>query len=487
MNECYNKYTQIIALTRLTILRLVLLIVLIAQPFSALVQTNISGEVKSPANDKVILMYWKDFSLITDTLLLDRNNSFSQSYVFTQPMYIRIINEISTPFMLVFPGESLHVKITGSDVQLSGTASGYNTFLIQLENRVRSLLKAKTDQNEVTKYALEQSNAFFSTFKHQQAAVVEALNRQSFIFDLKFFPVLVKYNSDAKKMETLKSIIQGKPLPGNDRDIWLYLDKADYNNEANKYNYQYFNMMNNFVRILSFLSVNNDSALHTTDAYLIENNIIKDVLPSSPLRAALLAYNLNYRITSYTDFPAQLGEVDRFIADFKKEDNNPETYLPIISDNYTVAKASFGFLEQGAAAPKFTLKDVSGKRISLSHFKGKVVYIDIWASWCGPCLKEMPYIKALKEKYKDKELEVVSISIDTNEKAWLKIIKDMKLTGVQLIDSIGSEKSKIAKDYHIAGVPHFVLIDKYGKIVSASAPRPSETILLEKAINALLK
>lgn len=98
----------------------------------------------------------------------------------------------------------------------------------------------------------------------------------------------------------------------------------------------------------------------------------------------------------------------------------------------------------------------------------------------------MPHIATLKEKYKDKDLEIISISIDTKIVAWQKEIKDLQLTGVQLIDDTGSEKSKIAKDYYVSGVPHFVLIDKRGKIALTSAPRPSETSLLEKAIDGLL-
>lgn len=82
---------------------------------------------------------------------------------------------------------------------------------------------------------------------------------------------------------------------------------------------------------------------------------------------------------------------------------------------------------------------------------------------------------------------MITISIDTRVDAWRAKITAMKMGGIQLIDSNGSVNSKIAKDYKIYGVPHFVLIDKKGCIASASAPRPSLEAEVEKQINALLQ
>ena len=182
----------------------------------------------------------------------------------------------------------------------------------------------------------------------------------------------------------------------------------------------------------------------------------------------------------------QLAGAGDFITDFRKENFNTGL-LPVIKKLYSSQLASIGSLSKSAVAPAFKLPDTKGKPVRLSDFKGKVVYLDIWATWCGPCLKEIPYMERLKEKFRDKNVEMITISIDTKVDAWLAKVAAMKMEGIQLIDNDGSTNSKIAKDYKIHGVPHFVLIDKKGRIASAFAPRPSEEVEVEKQINELLQ
>lgn len=98
----------------------------------------------------------------------------------------------------------------------------------------------------------------------------------------------------------------------------------------------------------------------------------------------------------------------------------------------------------------------------------------------------MPYLQKLREKYALKDVAFVAISIDTDTNKWLKKIKDLKLAGIQLIDKFGSQNSKIATDYKVHGVPHYVLIDKNGKIASAFAPIPSSGSEIESELNKLL-
>ena len=121
----------------------------------------------------------------------------------------------------------------------------------------------------------------------------------------------------------------------------------------------------------------------------------------------------------------------------------------------------------------FTCKDVNGKEVSLSDFKGKMVYVDVWATWCGPCIKEMPHIEKLMEEYKGKDIVFMGVSIDKekDKPKWQNFLKEKKLKGVQVYAGQGSELAKI---YQIATIPRFMLFDKKGNIVSTDAPRPSE-------------
>lgn len=124
--------------------------------------------------------------------------------------------------------------------------------------------------------------------------------------------------------------------------------------------------------------------------------------------------------------------------------------------------------------------DVKNKDYKISDLTGKVVYIDVWASWCGPCKKEIPHLKELKSKFRDQndKIAFVGISIDDSPSSWQKAIKKYKLDGLQLIDL----KKKITKDYKIYGIPRFILIGKKGELLLNNAPRPSSGKLIEKML-----
>ena len=145
-------------------------------------------------------------------------------------------------------------------------------------------------------------------------------------------------------------------------------------------------------------------------------------------------------------------------------------------------------LPKGMDSPEFKdYENFNGETTSLSDLRGKYVYVDIWATWCGPCKVEIPYLKELEKKYQDRNIAFVSISVDdpkrngTWEKAhgnWKKMVAEKELTGIQLFSPQGYE-SQFIKDYVSIGIPRFVLINPEGKIVTPFAPRPSSKELIK--------
>ncbi|WP_298365075.1 redoxin family protein [uncultured Lutibacter sp.] len=132
-------------------------------------------------------------------------------------------------------------------------------------------------------------------------------------------------------------------------------------------------------------------------------------------------------------------------------------------------------LGKGKESPKFVnFENYKGGTTSLDDLKGKYVYIDVWATWCGPCKREIPFLKEVEKAYHNKNIEFVSISVDVakDHKKWKEMVAEKELGGIQLFAD-NNWKSDFVQGYKINGIPRFILIDDEGKIVSSDAPRPS--------------
>ena len=128
---------------------------------------------------------------------------------------------------------------------------------------------------------------------------------------------------------------------------------------------------------------------------------------------------------------------------------------------------------------KFRLNDVEGNKIAIEDYIGKVVYVDVWASWCGPCIKQMPAAKALKEKFTAEEKEQIVfmyISIDDHESRWKGAIEKHGIKGIHL-HSPGGWNSAVTQKFSIRGIPRFMLFNKDGELVEPEAKRPSDETL----------
>ena len=159
------------------------------------------------------------------------------------------------------------------------------------------------------------------------------------------------------------------------------------------------------------------------------------------------------------------------------DNNDTEMLFKFIAGQYS--KASKMAKLKGTPSPKFTnYENYNGGTTSLDDLKGKFVYIDVWATWCGPCKVEIPYLKEVEKEFHDKNIAFVSISVDKlgAYEAWKKMIAEKEMGGIQLF--AGSD-SKFAEDYQIDGIPRFILIDDKGNIVNPDAPRPSNPKLKE--------
>ena len=166
------------------------------------------------------------------------------------------------------------------------------------------------------------------------------------------------------------------------------------------------------------------------------------------------------------EFKSILNEVQdsEFIKEAKDKINKTQ-------ENWISRKKSSDLVpKKGEKATDFTYPDQNGEEFSLSSFNNQLVYVDVWASWCGPCKAEIPSLKKLEEEYKEKDIVFLSVSVDEDKEAWLNMVNKEELGGVQLW---ANGWSKITKDYAIFGIPRFMLFSTDGNVISTDAPRPS--------------
>lgn len=194
-------------------------------------------------------------------------------------------------------------------------------------------------------------------------------------------------------------------------------------------------------------------------------------LPNDTLKGDIVARSLA-RSNSYEEVLLKTDKYGQFLKTATQLDFKEQAFEKLVK------------YQKGAPAYNFELTDINEKKVSLKSLAGKVVVVDVWATWCGPCKAEIPHLKALTADMSGKDVVFVSISTDkeADKEKWKQFVAEKELDGVQLYDPSG--KSMIGY-YKIPGIPRFMVFDKAGKIVSVDAPRPS-TPDLKKMIEQYL-
>ncbi len=206
---------------------------------------------------------------------------------------------------------------------------------------------------------------------------------------------------------------------------------------------------------------------YSTDAYMAGMDLIEEKVTNPRCREMLTA-SMAY---SYFLMGSQDGQTDRFwerFVVFAKD------YPAIIAQYEAQAHAEVLVVDGGEVPYSPVMADPDGKEINLSDLNGKFTYIDIWATWCGPCRKEIPHLEKVVEHFAGNDkVQFISISVDNDHDAWLEMITEDKPAWPQYILS-REESDKFMTAWGISGIPRFIMLDKDGLIFSGDAIRPSD-------------
>ncbi|MBA6316312.1 TlpA family protein disulfide reductase [Cellulophaga baltica] len=348
-------------------------------------------------------------------------------------------------------------------------------------------LKFSGDNTELNNYYAYKANKDYNFMMNRAASY----NVEESTFEAKIKDLQIDLENKLKAVKDIPEDIQAKELrainygrlakkKGYER-MYGYLSK---NRE--------FKASSNFNKEITDLSLDNgEDYMYSSDYQsIVESGIRsrayefyqKDSLPYPEAQAKALSEIKNEIIKNaelYKNISMGLSmskDKDKDLQEFLKASTN-QSHIASVKEIFESLK----LLDSGQPSPKFVdYENYAGGKTSLDDLKGKYVYIDVWATWCGPCKYEIPFLKTVEEKYHGKNIQFVSISTDKqkDKDKWKKMIEDEELGGIQLITD-NDFNTKFISDYKIMGIPQFILLDPEGKIVKANAPRPSDEKLIE--------
>jgi len=289
-------------------------------------------------------------------------------------------------------------------------------------------------------------------------------NSDSIVISKKGFRKVIAVNSDGTFSDTLKVAA----------DMYRFYDGGEGTSLFLKNGMDLYMILN---------TIEFDESIHYTGEGSDDNNFLAQ---KSLLEEKLFEFDIDEM--SKADLDAKMNSINTEVETFVASRKNLDTAVVRMAKETTAntIKSYSGYLgdlialrtnlPKGAPSPMFSnYENHAGGTTSLEELKGKYVYIDVWATWCGPCKVEIPYLKKVEADYHDKNIEFVSVSIDRpkDHPKWISMVSEKELGGVQLFAD-NDWQSQFVKDYFIKGIPRFILIDPSGNIVSPNAPRPSD-------------
>lgn len=328
----------------------------------------------------------------------------------------------------------IEVKISGNIISFTDTVRISQV----VNNRYVDVLKAKADKKGdfVIKGKLPVADYYAFRIGNQYTNVV------------------LRKGSDIKIYGDAKNFAQFHNIVNSDESIKL----NEYVAHMQVYNYKK-DSATAYLR----MHPDQEKAINESFSYIYMefNNYKQSFLAQNPNSAALLPMLGN--IDAEKEFQLYESVVTNLINGFSESPS-----IQQVKQQYEQVKAkreAMAFLDQGKVAPDFVQAKADGTTMKLSDLRGKVVLVDFWASWCGPCRGENPNVVRLYEKYKDAGFTVMSVSLDNSKEKWLQAIEKDKLSWPNHVSDLKGWQNEVAKQYKVTGIPFAILIDKEGKII----------------------
>lgn len=467
---------------RVNVLKLATLLLCISFSFTLKAQSESSAAVvkgtvnlddKYEAYFEMLDSSQKDLS---NKVSIDKSGQFLSEFNIDKPQYVQVVmypkardRQLAIFFPLyIKPGTVTSLDLSYDDKNLlklnGGELSSENSALIQYSiyrnNKTRDMFfnpPAEAERESVLKSYIEYPAQLIADLNVTEETVKQFIDVWS----------LNAYLDNARSLEhgmnRGRNISLDKYFDGLDKS-----PKEVYNYPEVLFHSDSFRNMNDYIKYINTVDESDMSGPERMEnRFKLFSELFTDKqMQQTFFERELEGYLVSYKIDENTDFENALAEftdLTSYVSDVEVKENLKTSFAKRV---YSIP---------GSPMPSVKFLDIDGNEVALESFKGNYVYIDLWASWCGPCIKEIPNFKKLEEDYKDKNIVFLSLSVDANSDDWRNKVKELQLGGNQL--ELG--ESEFDKIMNVTGIPHFILYDDQGNLKLYKAPRPSTTQIRE--------
>ncbi|WP_373497504.1 TlpA family protein disulfide reductase [Aquiflexum sp.] len=374
------------------------------------------------------------------------------------------------------PGDSIYLTADAEDIsgtfEVNGDHEKEIRYLFEkaqfdkesgLNNQMDLMAKSKDDYFKTKDSLFALSKVKFEEFKMQENINPEFISYEEAYFN--YAPLGFDLQYPMYHAYVTKKPQDSIDFPKEEVNAKLAAVPLDQKHLLNTY--YYTSLIDTRIRNLSSEIMKSDSSFASSEnAYdkariLAMDSLLKDKTVKDHFHYTSIKSNMDYRGPVHVEESYEI---------FMKENESPK-----YAEKLKKLKDKWEPISPGKDVPDFTFTNIEGEEVKLSDLRGNLVYIDIWATWCGPCIAEHPHWDKMKEEYKDQPVEFLTVSIDDTREPWEKMVKAKNMEGLQWFAE-NAWKSDLTQHFMVNAIPRFLLLDREGKIIDPSADRPSGKI-----------
>lgn len=436
----------------------------------------LSGTVSNPGSDTISLEIERLHYKFSDPVIVEtpvhENGSFRFEVQLSEPANFLLIYNNGTFPVYLAPGEHTqltfnHAHFPGS-IRVSGYARQHYQSLLTFLSETEALSRHKVRERQ--KFLRNQPNEYLNTHRNKISSAKEFLGETPFSY------LIHRYTG-----EYLVGRLQEIRLRKNEPGINLELARLSVIREARIQRFFSYesqlaqragirDFANEWIQTFDF---RDNPETRSENA---QNQVLTVAEEVRRTRWQLLEYTTDERAMRHAimyliaeemgDFDYEAGAA--LLSTFEYELKKEPAYFEFLSE----LKNEISKTQPGMPAIPFTLQTADGKTVTLEDLQGRYVLLDFWASWCQPCIQEIPYMTEIYEAYDASDFEIVSVSLDENFQAWQNMLNRFEKPWIHSFDGTGFNQATF-RSYRAGGIPFYVLISRDGTILRNNDFRPS--------------